>query len=166
MMIAFITFKAQYKNKESNADNSLHLSTNYKILGIIKNKHLSWLNITVHNQISITSQIPFLKVSCAYVRNRYQNSANKQRQVERGRRSSGTACWHNVGTQWRARTDSRSSGTEIVWSSRIWRLRVVHHDYHRCRGSVDYFLIDRSIGRYRRSIRIHLLENTVDIDCR
>ena len=36
--------------------------------------------------------------------------------------------------------------------------------YRFCR-SVDYFLIDRSIGhgRYRRSIRIHLLENTVDI---
>ena len=36
---------------------------------------------------------------------------------------------------------------------------------HRCHRSVDYFLIDRSIGhgRYRRSIRIHLLENTVDI---
>jgi len=39
---------------------------------------------------------------------------------------------------------------------------------HRCRRSVDYFLIDRSIGhgRYRRSIRIHLLGNTVDIDGR
>ena len=41
---------------------------------------------------------------------------------------------------------------------------------HRCpsRRSVDYFLIDRSIGhgRYRRSIRIHLLENSVDIDGR
>jgi len=30
---------AQYKNKESNVDNSPHLSTNYKILGIIQNKH-------------------------------------------------------------------------------------------------------------------------------
>jgi len=39
---------------------------------------------------------------------------------------------------------------------------------HRCRRSVDCFLIDRSIchGRYRRSMLIHLLENTVDIDGR
>jgi len=84
-------------------DNSPHLSTHYKILGIIKNKHPSWLNITIHNQISITSQIPFSKVSCAYVRIRHQKSANKRRQVERSRRSSGAACWHVVGTRWRAR---------------------------------------------------------------
>jgi len=40
--------------------------------------------------------------------------------------------------------------------------------YHRYRRSVDCFLIDQSIfhGRYRRSMSIHLLENTVDIDSR
>ena len=37
--------------------------------------------------------------------------------------------------------------------------------FHRCRRSVDCFLIDWSIchGRYPRSMPIHLLENTVDI---
>jgi len=136
MMIAFITFKAQYKNKESNADNYLHLRTNYKILGIIENMHLSWLNITIHNQIFVTSQIPFSKVSCAYVRIRRQKRANTRRQVERGRRSSGTACWHVVGTRWRARTVSTSSGTELVQSARIWRLQVAHcMSIHRSSGA-------------------------------
>ena len=108
-------------------DNSPHFSTHYEILGIIKNKHPSWLNITIHNQITITFQIPFSKVSCAYVRIRRQKRANTRRQVERGRRSSGTACWHVVGTRWRVRTDSRSSGAKLVRTARIWRLRVAHY---------------------------------------
>jgi len=98
--------KFQYKNKESNTDNYLHFSTSFTILGIIKNNHLRWLNITIHNQISITSQILFPKVCCAYVRISHQKRANKRRQVEMGRRSSGAACWHVVGTRWRVRTDS------------------------------------------------------------
>jgi len=117
-------------------DNYLHFSTNYYIMGIIKNKCLSWLNITIHNQISITSQIPFLKVYCAYVRISRQKRANKQRQVELGRRSSGAACWHVVGTRWRVRTHSRSSGAELVRSARIWRLRVARYmSIHRSSGA-------------------------------
>jgi len=40
--------------------------------------------------------------------------------------------------------------------------------FHRYRRWVDCFFIDRSIchGRYRQSMLIHLLENTVDVDGR
>jgi len=47
------------------------------------------------------------------VRISHQNRANKRRQVETGRSSSGAECWHVVGTRWRVRTDSRSSGAEL-----------------------------------------------------
>jgi len=38
--------------------------------------------------------------------------------------------------------------------------------WHRCRGSVHVFFVDRSIshGRYRHGLSIHLRENTVDSD--
>jgi len=63
------------------------------------------------------------------------------------------------------RTNGTIYQSLLCFNSAVVNMRL---KYHRCRRSVDYFLIDRSIGhgRYRRSIRIHLLENTVDIDGR
>ena len=95
------------------ADDYLHLRTNYQILGMIENKHLSWLNITIHNQSFVTSQIPFLKVCCAHVRISHQKRANKRRQVEMGRRS--TSCWWPC-LRWPLRMCSMRS----VQSQKVW----------------------------------------------
>jgi len=45
-------------------------------------------------------------------------------------------------------------------------LALLNTNFDRCRRSVDFFFIDWSIchGRYRRSMPIHLLKTTVDID--
>jgi len=66
--------------------------------------------------------------------------------------------WHVFCTNSKKGLENRSSRFEPIIRSRWFQV-------HRCRRSVDYFLIDWSIchGRYRGSIWFHLRENMVDI---
>jgi len=84
------------------------------IIWLIEKWYLGWLNDIRINQIFLTTQIPFSKVFWEFVRMKRQGTQEE--------RSSSAAYWRVLGTPWRARTDSRSSGPELVRSARVWHL--------------------------------------------
>jgi len=65
-----------------------------------------------------------LKVSWEFVRMK-----RHRRQGTREERSSEAAYWRVLGSPRRARTDSKSSGPELVQSARVWHLRATCYVY-------------------------------------
>jgi len=133
-------------------------------------------DFTIYDRISVASQIPFSKVSCACVRIRYQNRANKRRQVERGRRSSSAACWLVVGTRWRngfniIRIIARPISTPLASTGGALH---VYSQVKRCRGGTTQqdatqSFCKNSSASFKRSLNvksvlIYILHNIIVCD--